>query len=219
MTRDQTDELLSAVRGAHRVGGRDELWRLTRGNVLFLRRLVRQELRAGHMVRNDGVLGWQGTWSVGSLSELVDAQIGAIPDDVASRRLVAVSEAVDWRCLDCSPTDTIEEATAQTDPAVRRQDLHRPSHVRRGASNRCGSRVATPSRPRRDRDEGRRARHEGDEAGTALGKSGLPPTGTYCVLPRRRVRSWTSRPRSGFSAPPPTPASGATGIHSPAPCS
>ena len=114
LTRDQTDELLLAVTGcAPDQRCRDELWRLTRGNVLFLRQLVEQELRAGRMVSTDGVLRWQGNLGVsGSLAELVDAQIGAIPDDVRDVvDLVAVSEPVDWRCLRLiAEQDAIEEA-------------------------------------------------------------------------------------------------------------
>ncbi|WP_324291088.1 helix-turn-helix transcriptional regulator [Mycobacterium sp. Aquia_213] len=114
LTHGQIDELLLAVTGCapdQRCG--DELWRLTRGNVLFLRQLVEQELRAGRMVSDDGVLRWQGNLGVsGSLAELVDAQIGAIPDDVRDVvDLVAVSEPVDWQCLRLlAEQDAIEEA-------------------------------------------------------------------------------------------------------------
>lgn len=114
LTRDQADELLLAVTGCtpdRRCA--DELWRLTRGNVLFLQQLVEQESDAGRMVGDDGVLRWQG--KVGpseSLAELVDAQIGAIPDDVRDVvDLVAVSEPVDWQCLRLlAEQDAIEEA-------------------------------------------------------------------------------------------------------------
>src|SRR5262249_34234971 len=100
LTRDQTDELLSAASGCapdQRCG--DELWRLTRGNVLFLRQLVEQEFYARRLVGDEGVLRWQGSLGLSaSLAELVDAQIGAIPDDVRDVvDLVAVSEPVDWQ--------------------------------------------------------------------------------------------------------------------------
>lgn len=114
LTRDQTDELLSAVTGCtpdRRCA--DELWRLTRGNVLFLRQLVEQESHAGRMVRDDGVLRWRGNLQVSaSLIELVDAQIGTIPEDVRDVvDLVAVSEPVDWQCLRLlAEQDAIEEA-------------------------------------------------------------------------------------------------------------
>jgi DNA-binding CsgD family transcriptional regulator len=114
LTREQTDELLFVVSGCapDRQCG-DELWRLTRGNVLFLRQLVEQELHAGRMLAADGVLRWQGILGLSaSLAELVDAQIGAIPDDVRDVvDLVAVSEPVDWQCLRLlAEQDAIEEA-------------------------------------------------------------------------------------------------------------
>ena len=114
LTRDQTDDLLSAVTGCapdQRCG--DELWRLTRGNVLFLRQLVEQEFNAGRMMGDGGVLRWQGNLGLsGSLAELVDTQIGAIPDDVRDVvDLVAVSEPVDWQCLRLlAEQDAIEDA-------------------------------------------------------------------------------------------------------------
>lgn len=114
LTRGQTDELLSAVTGCapdQRCG--DELWRLTRGNVLFLRQLVEQELHAGRLVRDESALRWQGNLGLsGSLAELVDAHIGAIPDDVRDVvDLVAVCEPVDWQCLRLlAEQDAIEDA-------------------------------------------------------------------------------------------------------------
>ncbi len=114
LTRGQTDELLLAATGCapdQRCG--DELWHLTRGNVLFLRQLVEQELHAGRMVSDDGVLRWPGNLGLsGSLAELVDAQIGAIPDDVRNVvDLVAVSEPIDWQCLRLlAERDAIEDA-------------------------------------------------------------------------------------------------------------
>ncbi|WP_108922130.1 helix-turn-helix transcriptional regulator [Mycobacterium montefiorense] len=114
LTRGQIDELLLAVTGYPpdpRCG--DELWRLTRGNVLFLRQLVEQGLHTGNLLNDNGILRWQGNLGLaGSLAELVDAQIGAIPDDVRDVvDLVAVSEPVDWQCLRLlAEQDTIEDA-------------------------------------------------------------------------------------------------------------
>ncbi|WP_264064199.1 hypothetical protein [Mycobacterium montefiorense] len=114
LTRAQTDELLLAVSGCapdQQCG--DELWRLTRGNVLFLRQLVEQEFHAGRMTNDDGALRWLGSPGLsGSLAELVDAQIGAIPDDVRDVvDLVAISEPVDWQCLRLvAGQEAIEEA-------------------------------------------------------------------------------------------------------------
>ena len=57
LTRDEMDELMTAA-----VGGRPDqqcgqrLWRLTRGNVLFLRQLVEQERKAARLVVHNGAL-------------------------------------------------------------------------------------------------------------------------------------------------------------------
>jgi len=89
------------------------LWTTSEGNVLFLRQLVEQEQPAGRMVAQQGVLSWTGNTAIsGSLAELVDAQIGAIPGDVGDVvDLVAISEPVDWECLRLvADPDAIEEA-------------------------------------------------------------------------------------------------------------
>ena len=114
LTRNEIDDLLAAALGA--VPGRqcaDRLWHLTRGNVLFLRQLVEQEYRAGRMVAQQGAVRWSGNTTIsGSLAELVDAHIGAIPSDVCDVvDLVAISEPVDWECLRLvADPDAIEEA-------------------------------------------------------------------------------------------------------------
>jgi DNA-binding CsgD family transcriptional regulator len=102
LTRVDVDALLSQVFGAAvdpRCG--EELWRLTRGNVLFVRQLVEQEFRAGRMVVDDGVLRWSRSADMpASLAELVDEQIGAIVDGVRDVvDLVAVAEPIDWHTL------------------------------------------------------------------------------------------------------------------------
>lgn len=102
LTRSEIEDLLAAALGA--VPDQqcaDRLWHLTRGNVLFLRQLVEQEHRAGRMVVQQGTVRWLGNSAIsGSLAELVDAQIGAIPADVRDVvDLVAISEPLDWHCL------------------------------------------------------------------------------------------------------------------------
>lgn len=114
LTRDHTVDLQSTTFGSiPDQQCRDELWRLTRGNVLFLRQLVEQESRAGRMFSEGGVLRWAGNAPIsGSLAELVDAQIGATPEDVCDVvDLVAVSEPVDWNCRrPIADQDAIERA-------------------------------------------------------------------------------------------------------------
>lgn len=102
LSRNEIDTLVTANLGAapdqHCA---DRLWRLTAGNVLFLRQLVEQECRAGRMVVEQDAVRWLGDTAIsGSLAELVDAQIGAIPRDVRDVvDLVAISEPIDWECL------------------------------------------------------------------------------------------------------------------------
>ncbi|WP_096283946.1 helix-turn-helix transcriptional regulator [Mycobacterium ahvazicum] len=181
LTRDQTDELLWAVSGyaPDRQCG-DELWRLTRGNVLFLRQLVEQEFYAGRLVTDAGVLRWQGNLRLSSsLAELVDAQIGAIPDEVRDVvDLVAISEPVDWQCLKMlAEQDAIEEAEQRELIRLSGDDVYigHPmfAEVR---LNRCGS-----SRLRRLRGQVATAMKDGGGAAKVMKRgllwleSDLPP--------------------------------------------
>jgi DNA-binding CsgD family transcriptional regulator len=79
----------------------DRMWRLTQGNVLFLRQLVEQERGAGRLVDEQGRCRWLGRSEVSaSLIELVEHQIGAVPEEVRDVvDLVAVGEPVDRNCL------------------------------------------------------------------------------------------------------------------------
>lgn len=82
----------------------DRMWRLTQGNVLFLRQLVDQEESAGRLVRNGASCRWLGDRGASavsaSLADVVEQQIGAIPEAVRDVvDLVAVAEPVDLACL------------------------------------------------------------------------------------------------------------------------
>ena len=79
----------------------DRMWRLTRGNVLFLRQLVEQEQGAGRLVHDQGRCRWLGKSEISpSLIELVEHQIGTIPDKVKEVvDLVALGEPIDRNCL------------------------------------------------------------------------------------------------------------------------
>ena len=74
------------------------LWDLTRGNVLFLHELVRQELHAGRLTHTaGGQWTWRGSPTVSpSLADLVDVYIGAAPESVLEvLDLVAVAEPLE----------------------------------------------------------------------------------------------------------------------------
>ncbi|HKV22757.1 MAG TPA: LuxR family transcriptional regulator, partial [Mycobacterium sp.] len=102
LSRDESDDLLCAVVG--RPPDEDcaeRLWRLTRGNALFLRQLVEQEVSAGRLVCDDGWCRWRGDPEVTpSLVEVVEHQIGAIPAEVRDVvDIVAVAEPINRNCL------------------------------------------------------------------------------------------------------------------------
>ena len=114
LTRNEIDDLLVATLGTPPDRQcAEKLWHLTRGNVLFLRRLVEQEHRGGRLVTRQGAVRWLGDAAIsGSLAELVDAQIGAVSGHVRDVvDLVAISEPVDWHCLRLiADQDAIEQA-------------------------------------------------------------------------------------------------------------
>jgi DNA-binding CsgD family transcriptional regulator/MoxR-like ATPase len=102
LSRAESDELLHHSLGLPPdLESADRLWRLTQGNVLFLRQLVEQEQRAGRLVDEDGWCTWFGSPDVSpSLIEVVEHQIGAIAESVRDVvDLVAVAEPVDRYCL------------------------------------------------------------------------------------------------------------------------
>jgi DNA-binding CsgD family transcriptional regulator len=89
------------------------LWDLTRGNVLFLRALVRQERQAERLIFTDGVWTWAGPFRVShTLAELVDAYIGTAPEPVLDvLDLVAVAEPLELAHLSAlADPEAIEEA-------------------------------------------------------------------------------------------------------------
>jgi hypothetical protein len=56
------------------------LWRLTRGNVLYLRNIVEQEVADGRLARQGGAWHWIGEPIVSpGLMELIESRIGALP--------------------------------------------------------------------------------------------------------------------------------------------
>ena len=102
LSRSEQNELLHAALGLPPDQDcADRMWRLAAGNVLFLRQLVDQEEAAGRLVRTRDRCRWVGHPEVSpSLVDVVEQQIGAIPDDVRDVvDLVAVAEPIDLACL------------------------------------------------------------------------------------------------------------------------
>jgi DNA-binding CsgD family transcriptional regulator len=98
LSRAESDTLLqSALAGPVNSECAERVWRLTRGNALFLRHLVIQELNAGRLINLDGGWQWVGTMEVSqSLVDLVDLRIGAAPKPVLEViDLVAVAEPLE----------------------------------------------------------------------------------------------------------------------------
>jgi DNA-binding CsgD family transcriptional regulator len=79
----------------------DRMWRLTAGNVLFLRQLVEQEEAAGRLVHENGRCRWLGSPEISpSLVDVVEQQFRGIDADVRDVvDLVAVAEPIEWHSL------------------------------------------------------------------------------------------------------------------------
>ena len=214
LTRDEMDELMTAA-----VGGRPDqqcgqrLWRLTRGNVLFLRQLVEQERKAARLVVHNGALCWHGSGAIsGSLADLVDAQIGAVPADVRDVvDLVAVGEPLGWHCLRMLADPAAIEAAEQRDLVMTIGDdvlVGHPMYAEVRV-NRCG-----PSRLRRLRGQIATAMKDGGRPADVMKRVCCGWTPTYhpsrtCCCRRLLlpVRSWISKRPSASSPRPPQPVS------------
>ena len=117
LSREETTTLLATTLGglldpdaAHR------LWELTRGNVLYLRNIVEQEVGDGRLERQHGCWRWIGDPVVPTgLVELIESRIGALPPAVGDViDALAVGEPIELGSL-----------TRITDPAaVEEADVH-----------------------------------------------------------------------------------------------
>lgn len=109
------------------------MWALTRGNVLFLRHLVDQELRQGRLVMRDGRWIWEGEPTVSPrLVDLIHSQVGSVSDAVLDVvDVVAVAEPLDTAVLaGLVPSGAMEEAE--------RRGLIAVASTHRGAVARVG---------------------------------------------------------------------------------
>jgi len=97
LSRDESDHLLAIVLdGPLAVSCAERMWRLSRGNVLFLHHLVDHERESGRLAKIGDEWRWEGTPSASpSLIEVVERQIGAVPDEVRDVvDLVAIAEPI-----------------------------------------------------------------------------------------------------------------------------
>ncbi|RYE43717.1 MAG: LuxR family transcriptional regulator [Hyphomicrobiales bacterium] len=114
LSEDETTQVVTAVLGglletaaAHR------LWSLTRGNTLYLRHLLEQELASGRLTRNRAIWEWFGhpTISAG-LADLISTQMGALSDDVGAvvDALAATEPLTEQMLVDLTSTDAVQAA-------------------------------------------------------------------------------------------------------------
>jgi DNA-binding CsgD family transcriptional regulator len=102
LSHDETTALLAAtLRGHVDPDAANRLWRLTRGNVLYLRNIVERELADGRIQQHNGCWRWIGEpIMANSLIELIESRIGALPAEVGDViDVVAVGEPVSLASL------------------------------------------------------------------------------------------------------------------------
>jgi DNA-binding CsgD family transcriptional regulator len=89
LSRDETTVLVSAALGGPlEPDAAQRVWELTRGNALYMRNIVEQEVTEGRLAEGHGYWRWITDPVVpSSLVDLIDSRIGALPD--------AVSDVVD----------------------------------------------------------------------------------------------------------------------------
>jgi DNA-binding CsgD family transcriptional regulator len=99
---DETASLLSAaLQGSVDSGAVQRLWNLTRGNVLYLRNIVEQEVADGRIVQEHGSWRWIGDPIMPpGLVELIESRIGDLPTPVSDAiDVVAVAEPIELAAL------------------------------------------------------------------------------------------------------------------------
>ena len=114
---DETAKLLSAALGGPvDPDAANRLWKLTRGNVLYLRNIVEQELADGRIQEQHGYWRWVGEPTLPrSLVELIESRFGALPAPVGDViDALAVGEPIELRALRriASP-EAVEEANTR----------------------------------------------------------------------------------------------------------
>jgi DNA-binding CsgD family transcriptional regulator len=99
---DETTTLLSAtLDGSMDPAAAQRLWNLTRGNVLYLRTIVEQEVADGRLVKQRGSWRWIGDPMMPpGLVELIESRIGALPEPVSDVvDALAIGEPIELAAL------------------------------------------------------------------------------------------------------------------------
>jgi len=111
---DETTTLLSAaLGGAMDPQATSRLWKLTRGNALYLRNIVEQEVADGRLDMRQGQWQWIGDPMMPrGLVELIESRIGALPTAVGDViDVLAVGEPIELAALRrITDPDAVEEA-------------------------------------------------------------------------------------------------------------
>lgn len=114
---DETAKLLSAaLDGPVDPDAANRLWQLTRGNVLYLRNIVEQELADGRIEQQSGYWRWVGEPKLPrSLVELIESRFGTLPGPVGDViDALAVGEPIELRALTrITSPDAVEEANTR----------------------------------------------------------------------------------------------------------
>ncbi len=111
---DETSRLLTAtLPGPVDPDAADRLWKLTRGNVLYLRNIVEQEVADGRIVQESGYWRWIGDPIMPpGLVELIESRIGTLPTPVSEViDALAVGEPIELAALTrITDSAAVEEA-------------------------------------------------------------------------------------------------------------
>lgn len=110
---ESADLLAAALRGPVDPDAAGRLWTLTRGNVLYLRNIVEQELADGRLQQCAGCWQWVGEPVLPtSLVELIDSRFGDLPPAVGTVvDLLAVGEPIELATLQrITDPESVEEA-------------------------------------------------------------------------------------------------------------
>ncbi len=102
LSADETATLLAeALGGSMDPDAARRLWKLTRGNVLYLRNIVEQEVSDGRLAQRHGYWRWSGDPIVPpSLAELIESRMGTLPAAVADVvDTLAVGEPIELASL------------------------------------------------------------------------------------------------------------------------
>ncbi|WP_135454130.1 LuxR C-terminal-related transcriptional regulator [Mycobacterium sp. DL99] len=116
LSRDESTRLLTAALGGPLdPEAAQRLWRLTRGNVLYLRNIVEQEVTQGRLACQEGRWRWTGDPVMPpGLVELIETRIGALPPEVSEVvDVLAVAEPIQLDRL-TAITDADSVAAAET---------------------------------------------------------------------------------------------------------